>query len=222
MQKRYLTEAEQRRLLQAAKACSDELAQRDYHWIAALILTGMRIQEFSRVSADQVRRALGCGWLVSRREDCKGQRKPNEYCVTQQLRLHLTALLKISDVLAQEIGVFPAEQPLVWGREVGGKRAALSVRSYEDRLKHWAAAAQLDPRVSPHWLRHTRGMNIMRRSRGENPLKVAQIALNHASLQSTGVYLQMSREEFEKEVQAVDGGRVSKRVARQMAQGASA
>jgi hypothetical protein len=61
-------------------------------------------------------------------------------------------------------------------------------------------------------------MNIMRRSRGENPLKVAQVALNHSSLKSTGVYLQLSREEFEREIQAVDGGRVPKRVARRMAE----
>lgn len=225
MQKRYLTEDQQRQLLRAAKACSDALAQRDYHWMSVLILTGMRIQEFGHLTAHLVRVALACGWLVSKKEHCKGQRKANEYCVTQQLRQHLVALLALSDGHAAAIGLTcEPDQPLVWGREISASSpiAPLSVRSYEARLKVWAAAAGLDPRISPHWLRHTRAMNIMRRSRGDNPLKVAQIAMNHTSLKSTGVYLQISREEFEREVQQVDGGRVPKRVAVRMAEGAVA
>lgn len=219
MQKRYLKEAEQRQLLKAAKSCSDPLAQRDYHWMATLILTGMRIQEFSHLSAQQVRVALHCGWMVSRKEHCKGKRKANEYCVTAQLRTHLNALLAMSDQYAAGIGLTnEPDQPLIWGRALSpcAPVGPLSVRSYEVRLKVWAAAAGLDPRISPHWLRHTRGMNIMRRSRGDNPLKVAQIALNHSSLKSTGIYLQISREEYEREVQQIDGGRVPKRVAREM------
>lgn len=218
MQRRYLTELEQSRLLSGASRVADPLAQRDFHWMAALILTGMRVQEFSRLTVPQVRQSLGTGWLVSRREFCKGRKRPNEYMVTARLRGHLAALCKLSDELGAGL-VVPAEgQPLVWGRNVAGQAGALSVRSYEARLRLWADVAGLDPRVSPHWLRHTRGMNIMRRSRGENPLKVAQVALNHSSLKSTGIYLQLSREEFEREIQAVDGGRLPKRVARRMAE----
>lgn len=220
MQKRYLTEDEQRRLLAAAKACADPLAQRDHHWIAALILTGMRIQEFSRLTAPQVRQALQMGWLVSQREACKGKRRANEYCVTQRLRAHLQALVSLSD---QQLAPPGEAAPLVWGRDIADKACPLSVRSYQDRMKHWARVAGLDPRISPHWLRHTRGMNIMRRSRGDNPLKVAQQALGHASLASTGIYLQLSREEYERELQLVDGGRVSKATAKRLAaQGARA
>ena len=51
-----------------------------------------------------------------------------------------------------------------------------------------AGEAALAPeRLTPHWLRHTRGMNILRRSRSTNALKVAQRALGHASLASTGL-----------------------------------
>lgn len=221
MQKRYLSEPQQRQLLKAAKSCSDPLAQRDYHWMSALILTGMRIQEFGLMTASIVRQALHVGWLVNPKAHCKGKRKENEYLVTAQLRVHLVALLKISDSCAEDVGLTTQpDQPLVWGRgqSACAPVAPLSVRSYEARLKLWAATAGLDPRISPHWLRHTRGMNIMRRSRGDNPLKVAQIALNHSSLKSTGIYLQLSREDYEREVQQVDGGRLSKRAARQMAQ----
>ena len=215
MQRRYLSEPEQRRLLNAAKSCADPLAQRDYHWMAALILSGMRIQEFSRLTRQRVQLALGCGWLVSRKEDCKGHRKANEYLVTQQLRVHLQALVKLSDSLGTGIDLADdQEPPLVWGRDIAGRACALSVRGYQLRMKHWAEVAGLDPRLSPHWLRHTRAMNIMRRSRGDNPLKVCQLALNHSSLASTGVYQQLSREEYERELQLVDGARMPKKVAR--------
>lgn len=217
MQRRYLTELEQSRLLSGASRVADPLAQRDYHWMAALILTGMRIQEFSRLTVEQVQRSLGAGWLVSRKEFCKGRKRPNEYMVTSRLRGHLVALCKLSDALGAGLPIPPEGQPLVWGRNVAGQAGPLSVRSYEARLSFWADQAGLDPRVSPHWLRHTRGMNIMRRSRGDNPLKVAQIALNHSSLKSTGIYLQMAREDFEREIQAVDGGRLPKRLAVRLA-----
>lgn len=217
MNKKYLTESEQTRLLSAAKRVNEPLAQRDYHWMAALILTGMRITEFSRLTVSQVRQALATGWLVSRKQDCKGGRI-NQYCVTAQLGEHLRALCRLSDELGAGLELPAGGQPLVWGRDVAGRAAPLSVRSYEARLKYWLETADLDPRVSPHWLRHTRGMNIMRRSRGNNPLKVAQLALGHRSLASTGIYLQMSREELEQEIQQIDGARrMPKRAALLMA-----
>jgi site-specific recombinase XerD len=213
--RRYLTEAEQRKLLATAKRVAELLAQRDYHWMATLILTGMRIQEFSRLTAPQVRQALTCGWLVSLREHCKGKKHTNEYLVTHPLRQHLQALLDISDELARAIEHDEDQlQPLVWGRDVAGKAGHLSVRSYEARLKQWAIAADLDPRISPHWLRHTRGMNVISRTRGKDGLRVAKLALNHQSIRSTGIYTQMSREAYEQQIRMVDGGRVPRRVAR--------
>lgn len=242
--RRYLTETEQRPLLMAAKKSSDPLAQRDYHWMGALILTGMRIQEFSRLTADLVRLGLRTGWLVSPKEHCKGRRRANEYLVTHPLRQHLEALLRLSDETAARVvpkparipkvlvwpgldGVEPSDdgpapQPLVWGRDVDGAAGPLSVRSYEARLKLWAAAAGLDQRISPHWLRHTRAMNIMRRTRGKDGLRVAKLALNHSSIRSTGVYTGMCREEYEQEIHLVDGGRVPRRLARELAERAVA
>lgn len=222
MRKKYLTECEQRRLLSGASKLVDPLAKRDYHWMAVLMLTGMRITEFSRLTVSQVERALSCGWLISDKAACKGRRRANEYCVTAKLHEHLQALVRLSHELGAGLEVPDAGQPLVWGRDQAGRAGPLSVRSYEARLKVWVQAAGLDARISPHWLRHTLGMNIMRRSRGNNPLKVAQLALNHSSLKSTGIYLELSREEFERDMQAVHGGRVPKAMARRMAQGAAA
>lgn len=211
---KYLTEPEQRELLKAARTRLDPLAQRDYHWMAALIMTGMRINEWSRLTVAQVRLALATGWLISDKQACKGRRRANEYCVTAQLRVHLNALVALSEVEGRGAPLPEGGLPLVWGREDG----PLSVRSYEVRLKAWALAAGLDGRISPHWLRHTRGMNVIAHCRGSNALVVAQRALNHASLSSTGIYLRMSREALERELQLVDGaGRMRKADARRLA-----
>ena len=203
---KYLNEPQQRELLKAARTLLEPLAQRDYHWMSALILTGMRVHEFSRLTVERVKLGLASGWLVSDKQHCKGKRKANEYCVTAQLRVHLLALIRSSDSQAVDLQRLDAGQPLVWGRALSGEAGALSVRSYEARFKLWVRAAGLDERLSPHALRHTRGMNIITRCRGSNPLKVVQIALNHASLRSTGVYLHISREEIAAELQLVDGG----------------
>lgn len=203
---KYLTEPQQRELLKAPRTLLDPLARRDYHWMNALILTGMRVHEFSRLTVERVKLGLASGWLVSDKQHCKGKRKANEYCVTAQLRMHLLALIRISDELSAGLEQPEDGQPLVWGRAVDGVANPLSVRSYEARFKHWVKVAGLDERLSPHALRHTRGMNIITRCRGNNPLKVVQIALNHASLRSTGVYLHVSREEVAAQLQLVDGG----------------
>ncbi|MES1977324.1 MAG: tyrosine-type recombinase/integrase [Pseudomonadota bacterium] len=212
---KYLNELQQRELLKAARTQACELAQRDYHWMAALILLGMRIQEFSKLTKPTVLKALASGWLYSDKNHCKGKRRVHEYPVTAQLRVHLLALLRISDA-ELVIHINPsADQPLVWGRATGGYADALSVRSYQDRMKIWLRAAGLDERLSPHSLRHTRAMNIMRRHRGNDAVLVTRQALNHTSLRSTTIYTQLSREEVAAKLQLVDGGgRMRKRDAR--------
>lgn len=215
--RRYLTADEQPRLLAAAKGESDPLAQRDYHWMAALILTGMRIEEFSLLTVPQVKLALGAGWLVSRPEVCKGGRG-NEYRVTAQLRVHLEALMRYAALLGG-VGPVPAGGlPLVPGRN----GVPLTVRSYQQRIKLWAAKAGLDTSISPHWLRHTRAMNIIRSSRATSPgmaLRVCQAALGHSNIKTTSVYLRLSREELAAELDQVDGpARMSRKQARAWAE----
>ena len=210
--KRYLTESEQQRLLRAAKSCNDPLAQRDYWWMRLMIAWGARVNEFALISADQAESALATGWLVVPAAQRKGGKRGQEYLVTQNARECLQALLKI-----QRAETPPADlegpAPLVWG--VCGQR--LSVRSYQARVSHWAQVAGLGLKVSPHWFRHTRGMNIIRRSRSANPLKVAQQALGHSSISSTGIYTQMAREEYMRDLQAIDGGRMRRADARALA-----
>lgn len=217
MMKRYLTEAEQQRLLQAAKNTACPLAQRDYWWMRLMLATGARVNELSLITAHQAAQALGTGWLVLLPAQRKGGKRGQEYAVTESVRASLEQLLRMHRQEVPPLGA-TAPAPLVWGRD--GER--LSVRSYQARLKHWVHAAGLDARVSPHWLRHSRGVNIINRSRSRNPLKVAQIALGHSSIASTGIYTQMTREDVARDLQAVDGARMSKKRAAQLAASAAA
>lgn len=239
MLKRYLTDAEQRRLLSVVKAVADPLAQRDHAWMRLLVETGMRVNELATLRREQAERALETGWLAVRPEQRKGhrkagedkqgnkfplQRKGHEYLVTEPVRQCLRTLIKLhAELMPQDANGAEHTAPLMWGRggEVRGKALAdaISVRSLQARMKHWAYLAVLPDGVSPHWLRHTRGVNIIRRSRGNNPLKVVQEALGHASLASTGIYTQMSREEYTRELHNVAGGRMRKQDARALALG---
>lgn len=239
--KRYLTEDEQRRLLTVVKAQAGSLALRDYAWMRLLIETGMRVNELATLSRDQAERALATGWLVVRADQRKGHgvkpkpgeaKKPakrvgHEYLVTEPVRQCLETLIALHHDLRPVLQLAPElVPPLLWGRCGVVKGVALhehmSVRSFQVRMKHWAYLSGLPEGVSPHWLRHTRGVNIIRRSRGNNPLKVAQLALGHASIASTGIYTQMSREEYSRELQNVAGGRMRQADARRFSMGVGA
>lgn len=206
---RYLTEAEQERFLRTLKerACVEAIDRRDAAAFKALMHSGLRIGEFSRITVGQALEALRTGYLFIPREHRKGRAHDHMVFVTQALREDLQDLLKarheINEADCHE------DDPLVIGRTGDG----MTVRALELRFKQWAELAGLPPRASPHWLRHTRAMNIVRRSTARNPLGVAQSALGHVSIRSTGVYTKTPREDVEAALTETDGrvGRVSRR-----------
>jgi len=209
--RRFLTEGEQQRLLKAARSSSCPLAQRDYWWMRLMLNTGARVDEFARLGRAQAEHALASGWLVVSADQRKGKKRGHEYAVTASVREALQQLLTLqaSHRPAELSGAAAEREPLVWGRD----GQALSVRSYQARLKHWVQVANLPEGTSPHWLRHSRGVNIVRRSGAANPLKVVQAALGHADISSSAVYTQIGRDELAATLQRVDGQRMSRRAA---------
>ncbi|EEG08207.1 tyrosine-type recombinase/integrase [Pseudogulbenkiania ferrooxidans] len=191
---RYLTPTELQQLLNAARRVNDPLAQRDYHVMAALSLSGCRIGEFSLITLGDAWDALKTGYLFIPRENRKGGKRDHKVFVTRPLRLHLVALLNMNDSQL-------ASEPLVPGRF----GQPLTVRNYQQRVAHWAKEAGLSIKVTPHFFRHTRAMNIMRSSEAHDPRGIVQNALGHNSIASTGIYTQPSHEDIENTLEAIDG-----------------
>lgn len=196
---RYLTEPEQRRLFAAVRGTASLLARRDSAWMEALRSTGMRITEWARMTRGDARLALETGYVFIPKDRRKGRRADHSVLVTEPVAAALGTLLEVGEAF----GAADEAAPLVLSR----KHAAMSVRQYQERVRFWARRAGIAGAVSPHWFRHTRAMNIMRRSTARDPRGIVQATLGHASIASTGVYTRVAREDLERELHAVDGRR---------------
>lgn len=208
---RYLTEDEQTRLLAVLKTAAgrDILGRRDDAWIRMLIHSGMRIRESATITVIEALDALKTGYLFIPKEHrkgfVKGVARDHSVYVTQALRRDIEDLIKVRAELCPE--GCRVDAPLVIGRH----GYAVTTRNLEMRYKLHATEAGL-ANTSPHWLRHTRAQNIMRRSTARDPRGVVQRALGHASIKSSGVYTGTPREDVEAALREVDdaGRRVTK------------
>jgi integrase/recombinase XerC len=198
MLKKYLTEDEQKKLLTVIKQTNTDVARRDYSLINLLINSGMRIGECLRLRVNDAAAALKSGYLYIPKEYRKGRKHDHEVLVTVSVRqaLHELLLLRVDAEL---------DEALIVSRKSGGRNwSALTVRAFEMRVTYWAKFAGMPQGVSPHWFRHTRGMNIVRRTTSNDPLGIAKAALGHRSIRSTEIYARQSRESVEKALREVD------------------
>lgn len=199
---RYLTPEEQSLLMRTIAAFTGVKARRDHAWIDLLKLSGLRIGEFSRITVKVARLALQTGWLFIPKEHRKGysQGKAKDHAipVTDPLRHCLTVLLQLQ---REEFGTGADHEPLIYSR----RGRPMSIRGYQDRFKLWCRRAGIT--ATPHYLRHTRAMNIMRRSTSKDPRGLVQASLGHTSIASTGIYTGISKEQLEAGLREVDGPR---------------
>jgi site-specific recombinase XerD len=222
---RYLTEEEQARLLKTLKeaACRDVYGRRDDAMVRALIHSGLRIGEFSRITVGDALEAMKTGYLFVPRENRKGasqgRAKDHSVYLTQALRADIGDLLKVRHEL-RDMDCRVTDRLLV-----GRAGDSMTVRALELRYKHHATMAGLS-RTSPHWLRHTRAQNIMLRSTARDPRGVVQRALGHASIKSSGVYTATPREAVEEALNEIDTpadrGRVTRAQLRRAYEGRAA
>lgn len=207
---RYLTPAEQTRLLNTAHLVATDIARRDYAWLLLLISTGLRIGEFSKMTVRDAVLALQTGYIFIPKEHRKGKRRDHSVLVTKPVKEALNQLLWLRDGVAHS-------EPLVGSR----KHGALTPRGYQQRMKYWALHAGLPAKASPHWCRHTRAKNIMRKTTSNNAQGIVQAALGHVTIASTGMYTKVSKEELEPALLEVDGEpKLRKRDMRRVYEGA--
>ena len=199
---RYFTEQEQQKLLLTLKLHSgDPMAARDYAWVRMLAYSGLRINEFRLVNIGDALAALDTGYLYIPKDNRKGKKRDHSVFLTELLREAIRDMLKLR-------GDCGADEALLVSRH--GTR--MTVRNCELRFAHWAKTAGMPAGASPHWLRHTRAMNIMLHSTAKDPRGVVQRALGHADIRSSGVYTQTPREAVENALAEID--RPQRRVTR--------
>lgn len=212
MLRRYLLPEEQSLLLKAAGASAAILARRDHAWMRAMMYSGERVFEFSCTTVGDAVSALQSKYKFIPKEVRKGKKRDHKVFVTAPLAAALRDLLAIRFEMTGEEHADPAA-PLVVSRESAGGGRPMTVRSYQLRMKHWAHVAGLPPDVSPHWLRHTRAVNIMRNSSAKDPRGVVKSVLDHVSIGSTGIYTEVMREDVEQAMTTADGSN-RKRISR--------
>lgn len=208
MLERYLNDAQQKKLLDAAGRTHDPYAQRDHAWMRALLTSGCRIAEFSRIDVHAAQHAIQSGRLVIPAEHRKGGKRDHAPLATAALTDAMADLLRLREILTGQLNAtVDASAPLVVNR-YGMK---LSVRSYQKRLRYWVTKAGIELKVSPHWLRHTRALNIMKKSGAQDPRGIVQRELGHVSIASTTLYTQPGIHEVRAALERTDATRPARK-----------
>lgn len=220
----YLTENEQRQLLAHVRSVNDPLAKRDAAWIELLIETGMRIGEFSRVTLSDAIASLRTGHMFVPAEHRKGLQVGKQGSKRTKRFDHKVRLFQLERELVQtlidlHIAALAGQlellenSPLVFSR----RGTALSVRAYQQRLQYWCEQAKLPVHASPHTLRHTCAMNILRHSTADNPMSLITARLGQINKRSAEIYVEMRRNEMvQSELQAVQEKRQQRRPGRRV------
>lgn len=201
MLERYLAEADQRKLIAAAATTHDPYAQRDAAVMRALLLSGCRVGEFSRVTIAAALNTIASRRLVLPAEHRKGGKRDHAPLATQALVEAIKDLLRIRQIITgvDTASLDPAA-PLVVNRY--GTR--LSIRSFQLRIKHWAKVAGIGKNVTPHFMRHSRAHNIMRKSNALDPRGIVQRELGHMSIASTTIYTVPAEHEVRQALERTD------------------
>lgn len=191
---RYLTEAEEKRLMNHVRSIDSPFAKRDLHWMTLARQTGLRIASIAGLTVGDANEALAARQLTVRAEIAKGE---NGY----SMPLNTAAQAALRALLRQrrELKLDTApDAPLIWSRQT----QRMTVRQLQKRMEHWVQAAQLSVKATPHWWRHTLAKRVMARSTASNPLRIVQAVLGHHSLDSTAVYTLPDREQIALDLEA--------------------
>lgn len=197
---RSLSEEQHARLLHHVRTqpADNLLAKRDYAVLRALYYSGERIQEFSLTTLGAALHALRTNYLFVPRENRKGRKRDHSIYCTQALKKALQDLITVR----AELHPAPShvDDPLI----LGYRGQPMTVRNFQQRVKMWGLGCGMPRGFSPHWLRHTRAMDIMRTSDSNDPRGVVKRVLGHTTLNSSGIYTEPGPTEVEQALNSVD------------------
>jgi integrase/recombinase XerC len=151
---------------------------RDKAWLEVLYSAGLRITELTQLNDDDVD-------LVSEIVRVRGKGKKERLA-----SLGLPAIQSLQRYL--ELRRRSARGPLFVNQEDGGR---LTARSIQRLLKKYLIAANLDPSLTPHKLRHSFATHLL--DAGAD-LRSVQELLGHANLSTTQIYTHVTPERLKK------------------------
>jgi integrase/recombinase XerC len=151
---------------------------RDKAWLEVLYSAGLRITELTQLNDDDVDLV---GEIVRVRGKGKKERLAS---------LGLPAIQALQRYL--ELRRRTARGPLFVNQEDGGR---LTARSIQRLLKKYLIAANLDPSLTPHKLRHSFATHML--DAGAD-LRSVQELLGHANLSTTQIYTHVTPERLKK------------------------
>jgi len=188
----YLTEIEERKLFNLLKNRKDKQAERDYTLLKLCRMTGLRRGEAL---------ALNVGDVYGKDQIAVDERIAEKGATGEvYLPVDLQDILKRFMKLKKSWGESLEDvSPLFVSKK--GKR--LSLRSFNDIMDKWCAAADI-PRYTPHALRHTKAHRIMddvkhlSDDEKQKALLFTNKQLRHKSINATMIYTMPTKEEMEK------------------------
>ena len=168
------------------RAMAEYIMRRDAAILEVLYSTGARVSEIGGLQESTMD-------LISGLVRVRGKGKKERLCSLGQYAYRaLEAALKLRDQFWPEITARKrGEKPLF----VNTRGDRLTSRSIERSMKKYLAAANLNPKISPHALRHSFATHML--DAGAD-LRSVQELLGHASLSTTQIYTHVTVEKLRK------------------------
>ena len=160
---------------------AEPIALRDHAIIELFYSSGLRLSELAqleRYDFDPGERSLN----IRHAKGNKQRRVPVGKLAAQALQ----RWLKVRGQLAL------ADSPALFVSQRGG---ALSVRSIQARLDHWAKRSGIDKPIHPHLLRHSFASHMLQSS---GDLRAVQELLGHADISTTQIYTHLDYQHLAK------------------------
>jgi site-specific recombinase XerC len=191
---RYLTRADEKKLLAHIGKHGGLYALRDHAWIRLLRQTGFRLGSLRGLTVGDARHALSSRRLRADSAHAKGGRG-------YDVALNRQAEQALRDALRVRRAMRLPEDPdgALFCSRLG---QAMAERTYQQRMQMWRQSAGLDAAASPHWLRHTFAKRVMETTEHRDPQGVVQSLLGQASRASTVIYTLPDKEDLERAVEA--------------------
>lgn len=197
---KYLTEKEQKVLLNTVDAGKGKKAERDLMIMLLGFNTGLRLNEMIGLNVGDVR---GMESLYVRPETAK-RSKSRTVPINKKLQAKIKTFIRLKLGWDEPIG---NDSPLFMSE----RKQRLSERMLQEMFSQWCIKAGLvlpdgvgvRAKYTVHSMRHTCAMMLLERCGSTNALPLVQKLLGHASLASTGVYLSVRREELAEAMEAI-------------------